>query len=111
MNITEKAVYTNIDQNPKKAIDLMTGYPSVKEIANELAKEIYERRYEESESFEFEYPNGEYGFFCDVRTYNYSEEFETSDPLMFRNGDEIDVPNGMLYEIDFEVRLINKEWK
>ena len=107
MNLLKKALETNSEQILSRVINKMTGFPSTKEIALKLAHDIYETRYDYFYSFEFEFIKGEYSFYCDVNTCEHGTGFETSCPIMFRNGEEITVPASFFYEIDFEVKMIN----
>lgn len=104
MNLLQKALETNSEQIPSKAIDTMTGFPTAKEIAKSLHEKIYNSRYEYSDSFEFEFIKGSYSFYCDVTTRENGTKFETYCPMIFEDGDEIEVPAGFLYEIDFETK-------
>ena len=102
-----KKILENEKHNgPDKSINTIMGYPTAKEMIKSLYDEIFERRYDESDSFEFDYQKGEYVFFCDVRTYEHSTRVELSCPLLFYQGDEIAPPAGIIYELEYELKKI-----
>jgi hypothetical protein len=101
-----KALQTNSEQIPDKVIDLLIGKPTVKEMAQKLAKMIHETRYEFTDSFEFIFDKGKYSFCCDVRTREHGQEIECSCPMTFFEGDEIETEPGILYELEYETKQL-----
>lgn len=90
---------------PIKAMNLISGKPTIKEMARELSGMIFGCRYDSYHSFEFVYEKEPYGFACDVTVYDHASRFVLTDVFCSKDGIQYHEP-GIDYDLEIETKQL-----